>query len=900
MRTDQPSLQSPSEHPDGADVAEHLTPASVPSSSGMTTPVMRQYLEIKERYADCILFFRLGDFYEMFYDDAVVASQILDLTLTARDKNRENPVPLCGVPHHAGKQYLAKLVAAGKKVAICEQIEDAKKTKKMVRRAVTQVVTPGVILDEEQLEPRAGHYLAAVCFGPGEAGVAYVDVSTGEFAGTTVGLADAEEELARIAPAELLIVSPDETLTGERAEKLASRLRIPIGHSKSQPPHVETRELAGLLDAEATPGPLLLSAGAACVRYARATQPTSGLPIFSLRLYQPGDSLVIDETTRTNLELLETLMERKRQGSLIGVLDHTKTAMGGRLLRRWLLAPLLHVSEIRRRQDAVAWAVAHQAARQGARELLAQVYDLERLAGRLGAGVATPRDLWSLGQGLRRLPGLRQLLTAEDGTQTPDLLTLPKDLGHALLAAIEAAIADNPPLLWREGGFIKPGFHAGLDELVELSRGGKAHIQHMEDRERERSGISSLKIRFNKIFGYYIEITRSNLSRVPSDYLRKQTTANAERYVTPELAEYEAKVLGAEERRMELELELFDKLRLELSVHTRQVLELGGRVASLDSLLGLAELAHKSGYSRPEVTDGLVLEIEEGRHPVIEAIAQRGRFVPNDTRLHPDEEQLLILTGPNMAGKSTVMRQVALIVLLAQLGSFVPAKRAVIGIADRICTRVGAADNLSRGDSTFMVEMRETSHILRRATRRSLVILDEIGRGTSTYDGVSIAWAVAEHLHNQVGCRTMFATHYHELAALAQTCPRVRNFSVAVRQRHGEIVFLHKLVEGGASRSFGIEVARLAGLPPSVVQRAKEILADLEDQSQGTPTTSQLPLFSHRAQDTTAPADTTTQTFSIEGAAVLAELAALDCDGLTPRQALDRLASLKSRLAAHT
>ena len=888
---------------------------------------MRQYLEVKERYADCIVFFRLGDFYEMFYDDAVVASQLLDLTLTARDKQRETPVPMCGVPYHAAKHYIAKLVSLGKKVAICDQLEDARKTKKIVRRAVTQVITPGVILDEEQLEPKAGHYLGAVCYGGEQAGIAYLDVSTGEFAATLVLEADAAEELLRIEPAELLVVeSPRERAPAERLTILQKRLRIPVGQSRAYGVE-EDRALLTPLLGESPPElrPALLAAAAACMRYAQATQPGPGssLPLYRLRLYRPGESMIIDETTRANLELLQTLMERKRQGSLIGVIDHTKTAMGGRLLRRWLLEPLQNLAAISRRHDAVEWLVDRQAVRQAVRERLAEIYDLERLAGRLGAQVATPRDLYSLGQGLAQLPLLAAALLAgqtpeardKPGAELPDLLELDGDLCQDVEARIAAALTDNPPAMWREGGFIRRGYSARLDECVDLSQGGKDRILAIEERERERSGIASLKVRYNKVFGYYIEITRTNLARVPADYIRKQTTANAERFVTSELAEYEATVLGAEEKRVEIELELFEELRQALLPATSRLLELAERVAQIDALAGLSELAHRNDYVRPTMKNELGLRIIDGRHPVVEQMAERGRFVPNDIVLDPEGEpqpsQLLILTGPNMAGKSTVMRQVALIVTLAQMGSFVPARRAELGIVDRVCTRVGASDNLSRGESTFMVEMRETSQILSRATRRSLVILDEIGRGTSTYDGVSIAWAVAEFLHDVIGCKTLFATHYHELAALAEARPRVQNFSVAVRRWQGEIVFLHKLVPGGANRSYGIEVARLAGLPESVVKRAQQILAELESVGgetgtshtgspvHGRPSTSQLPLFmgagaggkAVRAEEqVAAPALDPVAT------EVLATLRALDCDDLTARQALDLLSKLVARL----
>jgi DNA mismatch repair protein MutS len=958
-------LPPPATDDDAPSAPEAEPAASAPTATpprtrsaipAVDTPVMRQYLEIKERYPDCIVFFRLGDFYEMFFDDAVVASQLLDLTLTARDKQKEVPVPMAGVPHHAAKHYIGKLLAHGKKVAICDQVEDARKTKKIVRRAVTQVITPGVVLEEEQLEPKAGHYLAALAPGAPSAGgaamwgVAYLDASTGEFAATELTEAEAIEELARVEPAELLLVELSTVLApvspgAQLSAVLQRRLRIPVGVARPAAAAVDRALLAELLAAE-PPGrspsrdpqasqepspdawPQALAAAAACVRYARATQPIGGLPLFRLRLYRPTDSLVIDESTKTNLELLQTLMERKRHGSLLGVIDQTRTAMGGRLLRRWLLQPLQQLPAIRHRHDAVEWLVERQTTRKQLRESLSEIHDLERLTGRVATQVAVPRDLSCLQRSLAQLPALAAALRAAASEQSPplpgqapdlpELLELGEDLGGDVEARIAAAIADSPPTMWREGGFIRRGYNAALDELVELSQGGKAHILRIEERERDRTGIASLKVRYNKVFGYYIEITRSNLGRVPGDYIRKQTTANAERYVTTELAEYESKVLNAEERRIELEIELFEKLRTELSGCTSRLLALAQRVAQLDALAGLAELAHRQGYVRPEMSTELHLELEDGRHPVVEQLAERGRFVPNDTRLDPDSEQILLLTGPNMAGKSTVMRQVALTCILAQLGSFVPARRARLGIIDRVCTRVGASDNLSRGESTFMVEMRETSQILQRATRRSLVILDEIGRGTSTYDGVSIAWAVAEYLHDVIGCKTLFATHYHELCALAAARPRVRNFSVAVRQWQDEIVFLHKLVPGGANRSYGIEVARLAGLPRSVLGRAREILAALETASSqedsialpvhGVPplNSGQLALFlgsevgrppaspTERPARATRTAAAPARPPAEEG--VLQKLRGLDCDNLTPRAALELLAELTARL----
>jgi DNA mismatch repair protein MutS len=900
-------------------------PGAVPDSTD--TPLMRQYLEVKDRYPDCIVFFRLGDFYEMFFDDAVVVARTLDLTLTTRDKGKENPIPMCGVPHHASRHYLAKLVEHGFKVAICEQVEDPKAARGIVKREVVRVVTPGVILDEEQLDAKAPHYLVAVIVDGDAAGIAHLDVTTGEFAATQLGGNDLVDELARLEPREVLTsgldpeplkkrvrsawaeLPPEAPTDGERARALIEEtLGRAIGTS------IEPSKRLGTASAQAAHlaplgsssefGPLALRAGAAVLAYARATQPRGALPVTHLRAYRPGESLILDEATRANLELFATLQGSKKQGSLLAVIDETRTAMGGRLIRRWLAAPLTDVAQIRRRHDAVEWLVEHAALRGELRGELAEVYDLERLAGRVTLGVATPRDLAALKRSLERLVPVRARLSEafshkRERLVHPELLELglgprpqagaaseasDNDLAEDVRDAISRVLVDEPPASWREGSFCRRGFSPELDELVDLAEGGKNKLAEIEARERERTGIGSLKIRYNRVFGYYLEITRSNLDRVPADYVRKQTLANAERFVTPELAEYEARILHADERRLTLELEAFERLRAEVARAAPRLLALAEAVARLDALAGLAEVAHVSGYQRPVVDDGLVLEIEDGRHPVVERLAAAGKFVPNDTRLDPDSVQLVILTGPNMAGKSTAMRQVALTTVLAQMGSFVPARRARIGVVDRVFTRVGASDNLARGDSTFMVEMRETAHILSHATRRSLVVLDEIGRGTSTYDGMAIAWAVAEHLHDRIGCRAMFATHYHELTALAQARPRVRNFSTAVREWKDEVVFLHKVVEGGASRSYGIQVARLAGLDRTVIARARTLLEALERGEtlghKAEPPQLSLPVPVAAA----APSE------------VERLLRALDIDGITPREALAVLADLQARL----
>jgi DNA mismatch repair protein MutS len=904
---------------------------------------MRQYLEVKERYPDCIVFFRVGDFYELFFNDAVTAARALDLTLTTRDKGKEDAVPMAGVPHHALRQYLGKMIERGYKVAICDQVEDPKLAKGIVRREVTRVVTPGVLIDEEQLEAKESCYLAAIAPGAEwqRVGFAYLDVSTGEFAATELDGAALEDELARVGPRELLI-----------PPSLESSLRQLIGQGRALTEFVPA-ETAGADTGAGTDAalledlfgakmealglaswPLAVQAAATCVRYARSTQPAGSLPLHRIRPYQPSEHLVIDETTQLHLELFAPLSspasgpgggmaqgELRRRATLFGILDQTRTAMGGRLLRRWLGAPLLGLAPIRRRQDAVEWLVEHAALRATLRAELGEVYDLERLCGRAMLGVATPRDLAALRRSLERLPAIAQALGESVGPcigaigELPELLgpRPDSDLAADVAADIAATLVDDPPVQWAAGGIIRRGAAAELDEIVDIAEHGKERLLGIEARERERTGIGSLKVRYNKVFGYYLEITRTHMARVPADYVRKQTLANCERYTTPELTEYESKILGAEERRAALEQELFAALRTRVAAHGERLHRLAEVVAILDAVAALADVAHAGGYVRPEVDESSRLEITEGRHPVVEKLAAAGKFVPNDVALDPDDAQLMVITGPNMAGKSTVMRQVALIVLLAQTGSFVPATRARVGVVDRIFTRVGASDNLARGESTFMVEMRETGHILRHATRRSLILLDEIGRGTSTYDGVSIAWAVAEYLHDRIGARTMFATHYHELVALARSRPRVRNWQVAVREWKDEVVFLHRLAEGGASRSYGIQVARLAGLPQVVIERARAVLAALErgedafGRARPLAGIRQMELFAAPVAEEAQPEPPTPppgpspageSTLSPAAAGVLRSLREADPDDLSPRAAHALLQELRQRLLA--
>jgi DNA mismatch repair protein MutS len=852
------------------------------------TPLMQQYLRIKEEYPDAILFFRCGDFYEMFFEDAVIAAKALDLTLTSRDKGREDGVPMAGVPHHAGRGYIARLTELGHKVVLCEQTEDPKQAKGLVKREVVRVITPGIVLDDEVLDPKTARYLAAVAAGNGGYGFACLDVSTGEFRATEVGTMDAlVGELARVAPREVLCDRED-----------VQRL-YPCAYSPFESvaePEVEGLLESALADDLAGLGladkPLAARAAADAVRYARETQPAGTLPLSRLHVYESGEAVVLDEAAIANLELCATLIGGSKDGALLGVIDATRTAPGGRLLRRWLLYPLTDVAPIRRRHDAVEHLVERASLRERVRTELSHIADLERLAGRVSLNVATPRDLGMLRNSLERLPALAALLAEDQGAGAlapPELLCV--DADGALLAELagltrelQVALVDAPAPRVSDGGFIRDGFCDVVDDSRRLATGGKDAILAIESREKERTGIGSLKVKYNKVFGYYIEVTRSHLDKVPDDYVRKQTIATGERYVTTELAELESKILTAQETLLAREIELFESVCNVVRGHVPAVIAAGHRVATIDCCAALAEVAHTQGFVRPVVDDGEIIDIVDGRHPVVEQHVPPGSFVPNDCKLDPDAEQIVLVTGPNMAGKSTYMRQVAQIVLLAQAGSFVPAKSARIGLVDRIFTRVGAADNLARGESTFMVEMRETAAILGGATRRSLVVLDEVGRGTSTFDGVSIAWAVTEFLHDAIGARTLFATHYHELCALAHARPRIRNASVAVREHGGEIVFLRRVVDGGANRSYGIDVARLAGLPRTVVSRARQILGELEG-ARALGGGSQLDLFVAAQAPPPAPD-------SIAGDELAARLRALDPNAMTPLEALATLADL--------
>ncbi|MEP6865927.1 MAG: DNA mismatch repair protein MutS, partial [Deltaproteobacteria bacterium] len=778
----------------------------------------------------------------------------------------------------------AKLTELGHRVVMVEQVEDPRLAKGLVKREVARIITPGVVLDDEVLEPKLPRYLAALVTEDKQTfGLAYLDATTGELRATSLAIGELIDELVRVAPREIL-VEGKQLAEGSALAPIRKRYRT-AWNAAPVPALAEAKQvLSGLLENQSSPAESALRAAATVLSYARATQPTGTIPVTRLIGYQACDAVVLDEAAIANLELVETLIGKKTEGSLLDIIDQTVTAPGARLLRRWLLYPLIDVAQIRRRQDAVAWLVQRPALTEQLRRALSRIADLERLAGKATLGVATPRDLGRLRDALAQLPELVALI-ASGATKldpVPPVLSLREALAPelaAMAARLATAIVDDPPPLLKDGGAIRTGYDATVDECRGLADGGKTQILAIEEREQKTSGIASLRIRYNRVFGYYIEITKSHLAKVPAHYARKQTIASGERFVTPELAELEKKVVAAEETLAVREAELFRVEVQAVAAIAAAISAAGAALAVADACGSLAEVAARRSYCRPIVDDTAVLEITDGRHPVIEAMLAEGAFVPNDCRLDPDAEQLVLITGPNMAGKSTYMRQVAQIALLAQIGSFVPAKAATIGICDRVFTRVGAADNLSRGDSTFMVEMRETATILAKATRRSLIVLDEVGRGTSTFDGVSIAWAVAEHLHDAIGARTLFATHYHELVALADSRARVRNVSVAVREHKQEIVFLRRVVPGGANKSYGIDVARLAGLPKPVISRARDIMQKLESgqEMRGLGSSAQLSLLPQAAPSP-----------------LLAKLATIDPNHTTPLQALALLAELKS------
>ena len=886
-----------------------------------TTPMLRQYLEIKKMYPGTILFFRLGDFYEMFNEDALVGSRELEITLTARQKDSANPIPMCGVPYHAAANYVARLVKKGYRVAICEQAEAAGKGVKLVKREVVRVITPGTAIDPQLVSGNESVYLAAISGSGNTFGAAFLDISTGDFCATEIAGTDAwtklKTQLESFVPREILYPA---TLRSQIAESFSGATDRQTAFALTSDKHTvqtsngivtltelddryfafedslrtlneqfRTRELSGFgLDER----PEAARAAGACLRYTKETQRAAAEHITEINCFGDADHMVLDAVTLANLEIIEPRGEGGKR-SLIGVIDQTITGMGGRLLRSWLLRPSIKRSEIQTRQSAVA-ELTDTMVRDQIRFLLREVSDLERLVGRLNLNTATPRDLLALDRALGQTPKINTSLAdvsslllqvlAENIFELPDI--------HELLGS---AIAEDAPAAINEGGIIRKGFNAELDDLRLVSSSGKQTIAAFEEKEKDRTGISNLKVRFNNVFGYYIEISKSNLSRVPDDYERRQTLANAERFTTPDLKEWERKVLGAEERIVQLEQELFNEIRERVRAQTQQLQSTARALATLDALAALAETAVRRDYVAPQLHDGDEMEIKNGRHPIVEAFS-RSEFVPNDAYLNNSTDRLLIITGANMGGKSTVLRQIALIQVLGQIGSFVPATSARLPIVDRIWTRVGASDDLASGRSTFMVEMTETAQILHNATPRSLVLLDEIGRGTSTFDGMSIAWAVAEYLHNspQHSAKTLFATHYHELTELVENLPGAKNYQLTATERDGEVIFLHKLVRGKASKSYGIAVARLAGLPQVVVERAKAVLEKLEKY--------ELAVFADESSNgmqkaAGAKASAQISLFAGPDEGVLNELRSADVSSLSGDEALRILKAAQERLA---
>lgn len=786
------------------------------------TPMMRQYHAARQELPpNSILLFRLGDFYEMFFEDAKEASAILNVALTKR-----GDVPMCGVPHHSASSYIQKLIEAGKKVAICEQVGEVQQGK-LVRRELSQIISPGT-LDDSSLDARTNNYLAAVSIQGNKFGLAWVDLSTGDFrVAEFPEEAALLDELARLSPAEL-VVQESHAAKWESAGNstpLEDYIFLPDHADVVLREHFAVHSLDGFGCSEM---PAAIGAAGAVLYYLTKQLRRKVDHIRTLRTHDTSDHLILDATTQAHLELVTSRAGRSM--TLLGVLDRASTPMGARLLREWLLHPLRSPAEIRRRHDAIESLLNDALVLGELRDALREVRDIERAISRLSQGSGNARDLAALGTSLSRLPQIGVLLekleASPDAILSEQRQVLPNF--SELVRLLESALADELPATVREGGMIRDGYHPQLDELRLATREGKEWVAGLQEREIARTGVKSLKVRYNSVFGYYIEVTKANLGSVPDDYIRKQTTVNGERFITPELKEIEGKILGAEERAKALEYEIFQELRQKVLEKLADIQKAARAVAIIDALGSLAETARLYGYCRPAVDDSSVIKIEEGRHPVLDQPGARERFVPNDVFLDAEKERLLIITGPNMAGKSTFIRQTALLVIMAQMGSFVPAASAHVGVVDRIFTRVGASDDLSRGQSTFMVEMTETANILNNATSKSLVILDEIGRGTSTFDGLSIAWSVAEYLHDTIRARTLFATHYHELTDLDKTCSAVRNYNVAVREWNDQVIFLRKIVPGRADQSYGIQVARLAGLPSGVLARAKEILSNLE------------------------------------------------------------------------
>ena len=867
------------------------------------SPMMQKYLETKEQYNDCILFYRLGDFYEMFFDDAILVSRELEITLTGKDCGLEERAPMAGIPHHAAENYIARLVSKGYKVAICEQLEDPKTTKGIVKRGVIKVVTPGTVVESNMLEERKNNYIMSICKAGLYFGIAVSDISTGEFYSTEIketnNFSLLMDEISRYSPAEIVA---NKMMNESEAEILKIKTRFPEVYITSCDESYFSEDISKTVqnfrlvdskgnDIEKADDKLLSIASINALKeYITSTQMTDLSHINKVIIYSVSKYMSLDINARRNLEITEKLRDRSKKGTLLWVLDKTSTSMGGRLLRRWLNDPLIDETEINKRLGAVEELKNDIMLRGEVIENLKKVYDIERLAGKMAYGNGTPRDMITLKNSLSRLPDIRQVLQNVNSEYLKEIyqnIDELKDI-HGL---IEKSIVDDPPMTTKDGGYIKLGYDENIDILKHATTDGKSWLMKLEADEKEKTGIKSLKIGFNKVFGYYIEVTNLYKDMVPDTYIRKQTLTNGERYITEELKNMENQILGAEEKVIKLELEAFRQIREEIAGNVKRMQKTAEAISSLDVLTSFAQVAEEMNYCKPTINKDGILNIKEGRHPVIEKMLSSGEFVSNDTYLDTDQNRLAIITGPNMAGKSTYMRQVALITLMAQVGSFVPATEATIGVVDKIFTRVGASDDLSMGQSTFMVEMMEVASILKEATKNSLVILDEIGRGTSTYDGLSIAWAVAEYIADKEKCgaKTLFATHYHEMTTLEKEGNGIKNYSIAVKEKGEDIIFLRKIVEGGTDESYGVHVAKLAGVPKDVTKRANEILKSLERKS--------VLKDKKPEKEDKKKVDGQFDMFNYKLAEVAHELDMVNLNELTPIDALNTLVRIKEKMA---
>lgn len=865
----------------------------------MPTPLMKQYYKIKQKYPDTILLFRMGDFYETFEDDAVITSKVLGITLTKRAHGASGDVPLAGFPYHALDSYLPKLVRAGYRVAICEQLEDPKFAKGIVKRDVIEVVTPGVAFSEKLLDHKSNNYLCGIYLKDDIAGISFADVTTGEFYTTSIPFKKIKETLESISPAEVLVSKKEIPKLQSIFEQIPFKFTITKVDDwifsyeycfEILTMHFKTTSLKGF-GIDNNQFEAIIAAGVV-FHYLQETQKANLGHLKKISLYNPTDYMILDPATKRNLEILASMTDGSRAGSLISILDKTKTSMGGRLLKKWISLPLLKLEHIQNRLDAVEELFQNENLRKNIAEELEQIGDLERIISKVCTARANPRDVINLKLSLRRIPVIKDILRNVKSIALKKIRDNLIGLTY-LVDKIEAMLVDDPPLNIADGGVIKPGFNTELDELRNLAKSGKEYLAQLQTKERERTQIPSLKVAYNKVFGYYIEISNTHKNKVPEDYIRKQTLVNAERYITPELKSYEEKILNAEEKIYQLETEFFNELRITISDEAEKIQKNAQLIAALDCFLSFAEVAIENNYVKPEVNEDDAIIIKNGRHPVVEKILPYGeKFTPNDTFLDNSTQQIMIITGPNMSGKSVYLRQVGLIVLLAQIGSFVPAESARIGLVDKIFTRVGASDNLAAGESTFLVEMHETANIVNNATPKSLILLDEVGRGTSTFDGLSIAWALTEYLHEniKVAAKTLFATHYHELNELANIYPRIVNYKVDVKEVGDKVIFLHKVLPGYADHSYGIQVAEMAGLPVSITKRAKQILKNLESK--------ELNPLEHRKKKLRADTeeeDFQLSLFEIRDDSIRKELEELEIEKLTPLEALIKLNELKNK-----